>query len=131
MLNASAGCGAQGGGGPEVFWNMPQTNVIYIGVHGSVLALDRATGTEIWRTKLKGDFVNAVIDQGQLYATTQGEVYRLDPGNGQIIWNNSLKGLGLGLVTIATVSNPQSVPMQEKQYEDGAAAGVAATTTIR
>jgi len=33
-------------------------DLIYIGVRGSVLALDRSTGVEIWRTELKGlDFV--------------------------------------------------------------------------
>ena len=55
---------------------MPQTNVIYVGVKGSVLALDRETGAELWRSKLKGPgFVNVVLDAGQLFATTQGEVF--------------------------------------------------------
>lgn len=108
---------------------MQQTNVIYIGVKGSVLALDRATGTELWRTKLKGDFVNVVLDQGQLYATTQGEIFRLDPASGRIVWNNALKGLGLGLVTIATAGSSQTIPMQEKTNQD-AAASAASTTVI-
>lgn len=91
-----------------------------------MLALDRATGAEVWRTKLKGDFVNVVLDQGELYATTQGEVFRLDPASGQVVWNNTLKGLGLGLVTVATAASPQTLP-QEKRNRD-AAANAAATT---
>jgi len=115
----------------ELFWSqdtMPQTSLVYIGVKGSVLALDRATGTEVWRTKLKGGgFVNVVLDQGQLYATVQGEVFRLDPASGQIAWNNSLSGLGLGLVTIGTSVSPQAVSMQENQQQEQAAATAAVT----
>ncbi|SPE42834.1 Pyrrolo-quinoline quinone [Candidatus Sulfopaludibacter sp. SbA3] len=105
---------------------MPQANVIYLGVKGSVVALDRATGTEVWRTRLKGSgFVNCVLEQGQLYATTRGEIFRLDPTNGQIVWNNPLSGLGLGLVTVGTAVPSQAVPMEEKrrQEQQAAAAG--------
>lgn len=109
---------------------MPQTNVIYIGVKGSVLALDRATGTELWRTKLKGDFVNVVLDGGQLYATTQGEISRLDPASGQVVWTNALRGMGLGLVTIATAGSSQITPMQEKMNQEAAAANAATTPVI-
>jgi outer membrane protein assembly factor BamB len=36
---------------------------IYIGIRGTVVALDRASGAEIWRADLKGsDFVNVVLD---------------------------------------------------------------------
>ena len=34
-------------------------NLLFIGIAGNVVALDRTTGTEVWRSELKGnDFVN-------------------------------------------------------------------------
>ena len=39
--------------------------MVFIGIKGTVLALDRATGQEVWRSKLKGaSFVNVILDGG-------------------------------------------------------------------
>lgn len=39
------------------------TEKLFIGIMGTVVALDRTTGTELWRTKLKGgDFVNILVE---------------------------------------------------------------------
>lgn len=94
---------------------------VFVGVGGHVAALDRATGIEIWRTKVKGgDFVNVTVDGENLYATTQGEIFCLDRSSGEVRWHNKLKGLGLGLVTVAGGS---PVPaMAEKRRRDAAAA---------
>ncbi|HLK62405.1 MAG TPA: PQQ-binding-like beta-propeller repeat protein [Bryobacteraceae bacterium] len=102
--------------------------MIYIGIHGCVLALDRATGEEIWRTKLRGDFVNVVLQDGALYAASGGEMFCLDPSSGHIRWNNRLKGLGLGLITIATVDDQQSIVLHQKRQQDEAAAATSAAT---
>ena len=35
---------------------------VYVGIRGTVLALDSSNGTEMWRSDLKqGDFVNVVV----------------------------------------------------------------------
>ena len=105
---------------------MSQTNLIFIGIHGTVLALDRATGQEVWRTKLKGaDFANVVLLDGDLFATADGELFCLEASTGRIRWQNPLKGLGLGLVTIAAPDSRQAVLMREKQRRDQAAAAPA------
>jgi outer membrane protein assembly factor BamB len=45
-----------------------------------VVALDRATGTTLWSTTLKGaEFVTVAVHDGDLYAATRGRIYRLDP----------------------------------------------------
>jgi len=76
---------------------------VFIGIKGTALALDRTTGKEIWRTELKGgDFVNLVLDGGDLLATTHGEIFLPRSSHGAIRWNNPLKGLGWGLVAIAS-----------------------------
>ena len=97
---------------------------IFVGVHGEVLALDRATGQELWHTKLAGgDFVNLVLDQDRIIATTKGKVFCLDVATGHLLWRNDLPGLGLGLVSIATASGATpSGPPSEKRRQDAAAA---------
>ena len=43
---------------------MAQTSLIFIGIAGTVVALDRSTGQELWRTNLKGcDFTNVVFQK--------------------------------------------------------------------
>jgi outer membrane protein assembly factor BamB len=108
---------------------MTQTGLIVIGIAGTVVALDRSTGQELWRTNLKGgDFTNVVLQDGDLFATTKGELFCLDPATGSIRWQNPLKGLGRGLVTIASAGGQQTVLMREKRQRDEAAAAAAGTT---
>ena len=101
---------------------MSQTNLIFIGIHGTVLALARATGQEVWRAKLKGsDFASVVLLDGDLFATASGELFCLDAATGKLRWQNPLKGLGVGLVTIAAPESQQTVVLHEKQRRDQAA----------
>jgi outer membrane protein assembly factor BamB len=81
-----------------------EPEMLFIGVGGHALALDRATGMERWRTKLKGSTATVLLhrDGDQLYASASGELFCLDPGTGAIRWHNRLKGLGLGIVAMAT-----------------------------
>jgi outer membrane protein assembly factor BamB len=74
---------------------------IYVGIKGHVLAIDRITGVEAWRAKLKGGgFVTLHRDDRMLYAGTSGELFCLDVDSGRVLWHNALKGMGLGLMTI-------------------------------
>lgn len=83
----------------------PSSGSVYVGICGTVLALDRSTGEEIWRTELKGsDFVNVALDGGQLLAAARGELFCLDAATGEILWNNPLKGLGWGLASFTSSS---------------------------
>ena len=101
------------------------TSIMYLGVRGTVVALDRRTGAEVWRTPLKGgDFVNVALDGDSLFATARGEIFCLDPVTGRIRWANPLKGLGWGLITIAgTDITPMAQQRaSEQQRANGAAA---------
>jgi outer membrane protein assembly factor BamB len=81
--------------------------LVFVGIKGIVLALDRRDGTEAWRTVLKGSvsrssgFVCVYRDGDLLFATSGGEMYCLDPKTGSVLWHNPLRGLGLGLTSIA------------------------------
>src|SRR5262245_23720075 len=55
---------------------MAQQALVYIGSKGTVVALERQTGMELWRTPLAGmDFVNVAIVGADLFASARGEVY--------------------------------------------------------
>jgi outer membrane protein assembly factor BamB len=108
---------------------MAASSLLYIGINGHAIALDRATGVEIWRTPLKGDFVNVVELDGALYATGSGELFCLDPFTGNIRWHNPLKGLGRGLVSIAAGGHQAVLAREKMNLDEAAAAGAAATAT--
>jgi outer membrane protein assembly factor BamB len=106
--------------------------MIYLGVKGSVVAVNSTTGQLVWETALKGaDFVNVIIDGNNLFATTRGEIFCLDPQGGGIRWHNPLKGYGLGLVTIAAdgVAPNTAVIAAEKRRRDQEQASAAAGST--
>ena len=65
--------------------------VLFIGIGGRVLALDRRTGAEIWRTKVKGATSTVILhrDGDQLYASASGELFCLDPATGEITFANA------------------------------------------
>jgi hypothetical protein len=99
-----------------------QPSLLIIGIAGTVVALDRATGKEAWRTKLKGyDFVNVSLQAGDVYATAMGEIYCLDSATGQVRWTNELKGLGHGLIAIAGADN-QGLLRERKSRDDSESA---------
>ncbi len=106
---------------------MKTSDLIFVGIKGSVVALNRATGEKVWATHLKGsDFVNVVLQEGAVLASCCGEIFCLDPLTGDALWHNPLKGFGTGLATIALEHNPESdtppVMAEQRRREEGAAA---------
>jgi outer membrane protein assembly factor BamB len=114
---------------------MKISDLVFIGIKGSVLALNRATGQQVWATHLKGsDFVNVVLQNEAVLASCWGEIFCLDPLTGNARWHNPLKGFGTGLATIATEDNLRSgnaLVLAEKRRRDeqAAASATAASTT--
>ena len=106
---------------------------IYLGVKGSVVAVDSASGQMVWEANLKGtDFVNVVLDGNNLFATTRGEIFCLDPQGGGIRWHNPLKGYGLGLVTIAAdgvAPNTAAIAAEKRRRDQEQASSAAAAST--
>ena len=104
---------------------MKTAHLVFIGIKGSVIALNRATGQQVWATHLKGsDFVNVVLLDGAVLASCYGEIFCLDPLTGKMLWHNPLKGFGTGLATFAT--DNATVLAAKHRYDQQAAA--AATT---
>ncbi len=110
---------------------MNTSELVFVGIGGSVVALNRATGALLWATRLKRyDFVNVVVEEDNILATCQGEIFCLDKITGNVQWHNPLKGYGTGLATIATERSARNSPaalMAEKHNRDQTAAAAAAT----
>lgn len=111
---------------------MASSGFVYVGIKGSVIALNRETGEQVWATHLKGsEFVNVVHEEDRLFATTAGEIFCLDPKTGQGLWHNRLKGFGTGLSTIAMKDGLRTslltVLAQKRRQDDEAAAAAAGT----
>ncbi len=106
------------------------SDFVFIGIKGSVIALNRRTGQQAWATHLKGSgFVNVVLDDDVVLATCSGEVFCLEPMSGKGLWHNPLKGFGLGLATVATEKSSavgNTMAQAEQQRRDEAAAAAAA-----
>jgi outer membrane protein assembly factor BamB len=110
---------------------MKTSDLVFIGIKGSVVALNRATGEQVWATHLKGsDFVNVVVQDGTVLASCYGEIFCVDPLTGDALWHNPLKGFGTGLATIATERDPGNgnpLVLAEKHRRDAAASAAAAS----
>jgi len=114
---------------------MKTSDLVFIGIKGSVVALNCATGEQIWATHLKGsDFVNLVLEDRAVLASCCGEIFCLDPFTGNARWHNPLKGFGRGLATIATTQNPGTgatpVLVEKRRRDEEAASSAVAASTM-
>ena len=76
-------------------------DMLYLGVKGSVVGIERKNGREVWRAHLKGGgFVTVVVDEDVVFAHTGGELFCVDKKRGEVLWHNPLRGLGYGLAMI-------------------------------
>ena len=106
--------------------NRNPSDLIIVGIKGTVIALDVETGNEVWRTPLKGSqFTNITLDRGLVFAAARGEVFCLDAATGRLFWSNPLTGMGWGIVTFATAAQ---APAAAQQLANEAAAASAAAT---
>ena len=79
---------------------MTVDQLIFVGLNGYALALDRDTGEIVWsNNEMKSGYVSLLLDGERLIASTNGYMYCLDPLTGTILWHNPLKGYGMGAPT--------------------------------
>lgn len=109
---------------------MKPQELMFVGIKGSVIALRRDSGAQVWAARLGRDFVNVTVEAGRVYATCRGEIFCLDPLSGKPLWHNPLKGFGIGLTTMAfsSPSSGSAVVQAEKirQDDEAAASGAGA-----
>jgi outer membrane protein assembly factor BamB len=99
---------------------------LIIGIGGHAVSIDPATGTELWRAKLKGSDFVTVYDVGHyIFAGTSGVLFCLDASTGRILWKNELRGLGTGLVTFMANDGAAGAATLAKRRQAAAAAAAA------
>src|SRR5262245_54632294 len=74
--------------------------LIFVGLNGYAVALDRDTGDIVWsNNQMKSGYVTLLLDGDRLIVSTNGYIYCLDPLTGEILWHNPMKGYGVGAPT--------------------------------
>jgi outer membrane protein assembly factor BamB len=107
---------------------MLSQSLVFVGIRGRVVALDRETGDEVWRVQFGSDYLTVFWDGDALFAATAGEIWRLDPETGGLQWHNKMRGLGQGLVSLASTQVAGSSDSSIEYHRRAAAAAAAAAT---
>jgi outer membrane protein assembly factor BamB len=102
-------------------------NLVFVGLNGYALALDRKTGDIVWsNSEMHSGYVTMLLDGDRLIVSTDGYIYCLDPLTGTILWHNPLKGYGRGAPTSLVSVRGQSAQVMVAQAAARAAAAAAA-----
>src|SRR5437879_12347526 len=79
---------------------MTVDDLVFVGLNGYCLALNRETGEIVWsNNKLKSGYVSLLLDGDRLIVSTNGYIYCLEPLTGRVLWTNPLRGYGMGAPT--------------------------------
>jgi outer membrane protein assembly factor BamB len=124
-------CGLNGPG--EFAMTIDQ--LIFVGLNGYALALDRDSGEIVWsNNEMKSGYVSLLLDGDRLIVSTNGYMYCLDPLSGQILWHNPLQGYGTAPASLLSVRGQGSratlLQHAAEAARQSANAGVAATVAI-
>ncbi|WP_028774526.1 PQQ-binding-like beta-propeller repeat protein [Shewanella waksmanii] len=104
---------------------------LYLGINSHVICINKADGTEVWKTKLKRSTVtNVCYENDRVFAYSGGHLFCLDVSDGTVIWENALKGMGFGTCIIASEHQSNAViNSQVATQQTVAATSVAATVS--
>lgn len=84
--------------------------LVFIGLNGYVVALNRDTGEIVWSNNdLESGYVTILVDGDRLIVSTNGYIFCLDPLTGSVLWNNPMKGYGMGTPTALASVRGQSL----------------------
>ncbi|HLP01844.1 MAG TPA: PQQ-binding-like beta-propeller repeat protein [Opitutaceae bacterium] len=112
------------------------SEILYLGTNAHVVAVDKATGSTLWRTKLKGGFigntgfVTLLVQDDRVFAHAGGELFCLDQKTGAVLWNNGLEGLGYELASLASVGAMSAPPPLAAALQQRSATDTALTSGL-
>ena len=103
--------------------------LIFVGLNGYAVALDRDTGELVWSNdQMKSGYVSVLLDGDRLIVSTNGYMYCLDPLTGEILWHNPLKGYGTSPAHIVSVRGQSSQALLHQAAAAAAASGAASSS---
>lgn len=92
--------------------------LIFVGLNGYALALNRETGEIVWsNNEMKSGYVTLLLDGDRLVASSNGYMYCLDPLTGQTLWHNPLTGYGVAPACLVSARG-QSAHSLIQQFVD-------------
>ncbi len=102
---------------------------VYIGIKKFVVCIDKRTGSEIWRTRVKtSQLITLVVDGPLIIAHARGVLFGLSRRDGKILWQNNLPGLGYGHCVIATEGTSSTLQTQHAATAIANAAAAASSS---
>ncbi|MDY3562145.1 PQQ-binding-like beta-propeller repeat protein [Gemmata sp. JC673] len=102
--------------------------LVFVGLNGYAVALDRETGEIVWsNNELKSGYVTLLLDGDRLIVSTNGYIFCLDPLTGRVLWNNPMRGYGSGAPTALVSVRGQSSQVLVEQGAAATGARAAAT----
>ena len=104
--------------------------LVFVGLNGYVVALDRDTGEIVWSNNhLKSGYVTLLLDGDRLVVSTNGYIFCLDPLTGDVLSSNPMSGYGFGTPTSLISTRGQSSQTLLEQVADAIAHRAAAAST--
>ena len=105
---------------------MKTDRLIFVGLNGYAVALDRDTGEVVWSNdQMHSGYVTLLLDGDRLVVSTGGYIYCLDPLTGTILWHNPMSGYGAKAPTALVSARGQAAPVVLQQAAESDAAGAA------
>ncbi|HUO09053.1 MAG TPA: PQQ-binding-like beta-propeller repeat protein [Phycisphaerae bacterium] len=106
-------------------------DLVFIGFHSQVVALNRDTGDVVWqwRSRSGKGFVTLLLDGDRLVVSVMGYTYCLDAVTGKELWFNQLKGTGWGVASLASIRGSSAGILLQAAAEEQEQASHTATTT--
>ena len=99
--------------------------LIFVGLNGYAVALDRDTGEIVWsNNELRRGYTTLLLDGDRLIVSTGGYLFCLDPLTGKVLWNNPMKGSGASAPTalVSVRGRSQQTVTQAAAREQSSAA---------
>ncbi len=100
--------------------------LIFVGLNGYAVALDRDTGQMVWtNNEMKRGYVTFLLDGDRLIVSSNGYIYCLEPLTGRIIWNNPMKGYGFAPASLCSVRGSSDAAVVSQAHAIAAQAAAA------
>jgi outer membrane protein assembly factor BamB len=106
--------------------------LVFVGLNGYAVALDRDTGEIVWsNNEMNSGYVTLLLDGDRLIVSTNGYIYCLDPLTGEVLWHNPLRGYGAGAPTSLLSVRGQSsqTVVQQTAARQAHSAAITASTS--
>ncbi|MDB6072859.1 MAG: hypothetical protein JWO89_499 [Verrucomicrobiaceae bacterium] len=111
---------------------MKTTDLVYVGFHKRVAALNRKTGEIVWQWQASSgsSYLTLLVDGGMVIVSVDGYMYGLEASSGRELWFNSMKGFGTGVASLASANGSAQNVVAHAAASDAQAAAMQAAPPV-